>query len=190
MRSRFTTALAALFLTTIATAQSCPSVGVSVDASGGRLGDTWRVDIQASPTVIGVLGLDLAGGPIPTPLGTICLGLTPALVTGAFVTDPAGAAAFTGVLPPVSAFAGIDIYTAAVTIDPAQPTGWGVSNGDSFKVREPRFWYVSLGTSTPFGTTEIFSAGAPSVSCFRRFASDSVTSRSARWYAIRDSMRK
>jgi hypothetical protein len=153
MRSRFTTALAALFLTTIATAQSCPSVGVSVDASGGRLGDTWRVDIQASPTVIGVLGLDLAGGPIPTPLGTICLGLTPALVTGAFVTDPAGAAAFTGVLPPVSAFAGIDIYTAAVTIDPAQPTGWGVSNGDSFKVREPRFWYVSLGTSTPFGTT-------------------------------------
>ena len=153
MRSRFTTALAALFLTTIATAQTCPSMGVSVDASGGRLGDIWRVDVQASPTVIGVLGLDLAGGPIPTPLGTICLGLTPALVTGAFVTDPAGAAAFSGLLPAVPAFAGIDIYTAAVTIDPAQPTGWGVSNGDSFKVREGRFWYVNLGTTTPFGST-------------------------------------
>ncbi|HZN39995.1 MAG TPA: hypothetical protein VFD82_14385 [Planctomycetota bacterium] len=153
MRSRFTTALAALFLTTIATAQTCPSMGVSVDASGGRLGDAWRVDIQASPTVFGVLGLDFAPGPVPTPIGTICLGLTPSLLTVAFATDPSGAAAFTGLLPPVSAFAGIDIYAAAVTLDAAQPTGWGVSNGDSLKVREPRFWYVSPGTTTPFGTT-------------------------------------
>ncbi|HEU4419943.1 MAG TPA: hypothetical protein VFT55_13505, partial [Planctomycetota bacterium] len=51
------------------------------------------------------------------------------------------------------AFAGIDIYTAAITLDPAQPGGWGVSNGDSFRVREPRFWFVSPGSSTPFGTT-------------------------------------
>jgi hypothetical protein len=141
-------------LTTTAFAQSpCPAAGVTVDASGGRLGDTFRIDIDASPTVFGVLGLDFAQGPIPTPLGTICLGFTPGLLTTAFFTDPAGAAAIAGLLPPSPAFAGIDIYTAAITLDPAQPTGWGVSNGDSFRVREPRFWFISPGSATPFGTT-------------------------------------
>src|SRR5262245_36069854 len=154
MSSPLSNVLAALCLTAIALAQSpCPAVGVTVDASGGRLGDTWRVDIQASPTVPGVLGLDFAPGPVPTPLGTICLGLTPGLATGAFLTDPAGAAAITGLLPAVSAFAGIQIHAAAITLDPAQPTGWGISNGDSFRVREPRFWYVTLGAVMPFGTT-------------------------------------
>ncbi|HZN39996.1 MAG TPA: hypothetical protein VFD82_14390 [Planctomycetota bacterium] len=154
MPSLLSNALAALCLTTVALAQGpCPAVGVTVDASGGRLGDAWRVDIGASPTVLGVLGLDFAPGPIPTPIGTICLGLTPSLLTVAFLTDPAGTATFAGLLPPAPAFAGIDIYAAAITLDPAQPGGWGVSNGDSFRVREPRFWFVNPGSATPFGTT-------------------------------------
>ena len=122
MAAPLSCALAAFCFTTVAFAQStCPAVGVTVDASGGRLGDTWRVNIDASPTVLGVLGLDFAPGPVPTPLGTICLGLTPGLLTAAFLTDPAGTATFTGLLPPLPAFAGIDVYAAASTLEPAQP---------------------------------------------------------------------
>jgi hypothetical protein len=108
---------------------------------------------MATPGVIGVLGLDLAGGPVATPLGTICLGLTPALQLNTLLFDTAGRASFQGLMPPNPAFAGFEIHAVALSLDPSLPNGLGLSNGDSLRVRQPRFWFVDPGSSTPFGTT-------------------------------------
>ena len=144
----------ALAITALGPAQSpCPPLGVSVNASGGRLGDAWRVDAICAPTVLGVFGLDLAPGPTATPIGTICLGFGPDLWLLAFLSNAAGTASVGGVMPPTPAFAGIGIYATAVSLDPAQPGGLGLGNGDSFVLRQPRFWFVNPGNTSPFGTT-------------------------------------
>jgi hypothetical protein len=70
-----------------------------------------------------------------------------------FTFDGAGVAAYTGTMPPNPAFVGLSIYTAAISFDPLQPGGFGLSNGDSITLRENRFWFVNPGSATPFGTT-------------------------------------
>lgn len=132
----------------------CPSTGVALTASGGRLGDGWRVDAVGPAGALGVFGLDIAGGtPVPTPFGPICLGLTPALVALTFVFDPTGHGFVGGVMPANPIFAGTTIYAAALAFSPQLPGGFGVGNGAQFTLREPRFWCVSPGTTSPFGST-------------------------------------
>ena len=144
--------LAALSIPTMLSAQCLP-LGLSIDASGGRLGDAWRVDMNGTPSVPGFLGLDLLPGPTATPIGTVCLGLSPAVQVIPFLFDVAGIAAYTGSMPPTPAFVGISVYAAAISFDASQPGGFGLSNGDSITLREPRFWFVNPGSASPFGTT-------------------------------------
>ncbi|MGB3967923.1 MAG: hypothetical protein WBO45_14410, partial [Planctomycetota bacterium] len=91
-------------------------------------------------------------GPTPTPIGPLCLGLSGNLQLFAFLFDASGAGAVTGVLPAAAAFAGIEVFATAISFDPAQPGGIGRGNGASFVLREPHFWFVHPGSSTPFGT--------------------------------------
>jgi hypothetical protein len=145
--------LALVFAATAAAQPPCPSRGITLLASGGRLGDGWRVDMAGPASVPGLLGLDLAPGPVATPIGTVCLGLSPALQVLAIQFAGNGAANFGGVLPPNGSLAGITVHAAAIAFDPAQPSGFAFSNGASFTSRQPRFWFVNPGSSTPFGTT-------------------------------------
>jgi hypothetical protein len=150
----FALAVATLALTVAATAQApCPARGMTLAVHGGRLGDQFSVDMTGSPSAIGFLGLDLAPGPTVTPIGTVCLGLTPAVSTQLFQFDAAGAASFVRQLPPVAAFEGITIDFGGVAIDASQPGGFALSNGGAFTTRQPRMFFVAPGSSTPFGTT-------------------------------------
>lgn len=152
MQPTFAVLLAGTALIAPAAAQICTGAGVLVAASGGRLGDTWRVDAFGAPSVVGVCGLDLVPGPTPTPLGALCLGLSGNLQLFAFLFDASGAGAVSGLLPANAAFAGIEVYATAISFDPAQPGGIGRGNGASFVLREPHFWFVHPGSTTPFGT--------------------------------------
>ncbi|HEX5053870.1 MAG TPA: hypothetical protein VFZ65_18980 [Planctomycetota bacterium] len=191
MRRPVAGVLSLLAAASIACAQTCVSSGVSVAAEGGRLGDPWRVDVHAGPLLVGVLGLDLAPGPVVTPIGTICLGLTPALQLHTLFFDAAGTASLGGVMPVNLAFVGYEISAAAVSIDPSQPNGLGLSNGDSFRVRQGRFWFVDPGTATPFGSTPAQIAASNVVTDDVVFAQpltttvrDAVTMRERGWLVL------
>jgi hypothetical protein len=147
-------AVATLALTVAATAQApCPARGMTLAAHGGRLGDQFSIDMTGSPSAVGILGFDLAPGPTVTPIGTVCLGLTPAVSTLLFQFDPAGAASVVRQLPPVAAFEGITIDFGGVAIDASQPGGFAFSNGSAITTRQPRIFFVAPGSSSPFGTT-------------------------------------
>src|SRR6185436_17074488 len=74
-----------------APAQSpCGPSGLSLMTTGGRLGDPFSLTLSGTPLVSGVLGFDLAPGPVTTPIGSICLGLSPALQTFPFTLSAAG----------------------------------------------------------------------------------------------------
>lgn len=131
----------------------CSARGITLQAGGGRLGDAWSVRLTGTAGTLGVLGFDLQPGPTATPIGTVCLGLTPLLATTWFVFDSVGLAAAGGVLPPNANLVGQDFHVAAIGLDPAQPGGFAFSNGGSIAPRQPRFFLVGPGTNTPFGTT-------------------------------------
>src|SRR5262249_30260548 len=81
--------------------QGCPASGLTLTMTGGRLGDPYMVSLSGTPGVSGLFGYDLSAGPVTVPpVGTICLGLTPALQVIPFALGPAGNAEFGGVLPP------------------------------------------------------------------------------------------
>jgi len=137
MHRALVTVVTTFALATTATAQ-CPPQGITLNASGGRLGDAWRVDVHGSPSVAGFCGLDLSPGPTPTPIGTVCLGLGPALQVLPFVADAAGHAVFGGLMPPNPAFA-LPGAQAALAVAPSAGYGHGC---------------VALGSNVafPFGT--------------------------------------
>lgn len=154
MQRALLAALAASSVAELASSQGvCPPQGLGVAAYGGRLGDAWHVDIGGTPSVLAVIGIDVAPGPVPTPFGTICLGLTPNLQIAAVVVNAVGFASIGGVMPANPAIAGITIHATAISFDPSLPGGIGIGNDASFRLRQPRFWFVSPGSSTPFGTT-------------------------------------
>jgi hypothetical protein len=57
---------------------SCPPSGLVLSTSGGRLGDPWSAGLTGTPGVSGLLGVDVLPGPAASPIGTVCLGLSPA----------------------------------------------------------------------------------------------------------------
>jgi hypothetical protein len=56
-------------------------------------------------------------------------------------------------MPANPVFAGITIYATALAFSPLLPGGFGLGNGAQFTLREPRFWCVSPGVTSPFGIT-------------------------------------
>lgn len=150
----FPAALAAFVCLHAADAQApCPARGMTVAVHGGRLGDTWSVEMTGRPLAFGILGFDLAPGPVLTPIGTVCLGLTPNLVTLGFTFDAAGVAAINRLMPVNPSLAGFTVDMAGVAIDPAQPGGFALSNGAALVAHQPRLYFVSPGFSSPFGST-------------------------------------
>jgi hypothetical protein len=135
-----------------AAAQSpCGPSGLSLMTVGGRLGDPFSLTLSGSPSVSGLLGFDLAPGPVATPIGSICLGLSPALQTLPFTVSAAGSAVIAGLVPPNLALAGLGMYAQAAAIDATQPGGFAVSNGVHPVLRPPRLFFFAIGSATGAG---------------------------------------
>jgi hypothetical protein len=130
----------------VACAQCGPN-GLALGTAGGRLGDPYAITLSGSPGAAGLLAFDLSGGPVATPLGPICLGLTPALQTMPFTLDAAGGFATTGMLAPIPALSAVDVFLQAAA--PAA-TGYAVSNGVKVQLRSPRLYVVFPGIYTGF----------------------------------------
>jgi hypothetical protein len=151
---------ASLFLVaSFATAQ-CPPMGLALAADGDRMGDPFSIGIFGSPGVSGLMGIDVSPGPVVTPIGTVCLGLTPATLFSPFTLSPTGAAVFGGLLPALPYLTGFEAFLQAGATDPSQPGGFALSNGDSVKLRPPRLFVIDPGMPpTPFG------GGTPGAFC-------------------------
>src|SRR5262245_51849783 len=77
----------------------CGPSGLTLATTPPRLGDPWALTLSGSPNVPGLLGFDLAPGPVVTPLGTVCLGLTPAFQSMPVALDQSGSFTLNGFLP-------------------------------------------------------------------------------------------
>ena len=100
---RLATVLAILsaFAGPVASQSVCPGNGaLTLATTGGRLGDPFSLTLSGTPNVSGLLGFDLAGGPVITALGNVCFGLSPALQLQSFTLDPAGGFGIAGLVPP------------------------------------------------------------------------------------------
>lgn len=133
-------------------AGQCPPLGITLTSHGGRFGDAWGIDLQGPPSTPGLLGFDFQPGPSPTPIGTICLGMTPNLALQAFVTQATGLYGTGGVMPVLPPLVGQPLFLAAVALDPTRASGFAISNGRVLVPQQPRLWFVDAGVSTPFGS--------------------------------------
>src|SRR5262245_35503045 len=115
--------LAALvLLATSAMSQGpCPPRGINLTANGGRLGDAWSIDMTAAPSIAGVVAFDISPGPVQTPFGTLCLGLTSLLRVFPIAFNASGQASFGGTMPADASLAGVPIYWSAIAFDATRP---------------------------------------------------------------------
>jgi hypothetical protein len=144
MRPRFL--FAVLLVASAAGAQvaTCPGSGLSV--MGGRLGDPWSIALTGPPGAAGVLASDASGGPVATPFGTVCLGLTPSLVTTPLTLDATGNFAMSGVLPVASPIpVGSTLFTQAALAHPTLPGGYSITNGAAVAIRSPALFVFRSG---------------------------------------------
>jgi hypothetical protein len=124
----------------------CPNGNVlSLSVQGGRLGDPFSVSLLGAPNVSGLLGVDVASGTYPTPIGNVCLGLTTNLQILPFTLDSGGQFTLTGTIPLQPALTGTAAYLQAGAIDPAQPGGSTLSNSQTVPFRPPRLFLISKG---------------------------------------------
>ncbi len=132
---------------------SCPPQGLSLALDGGRLGDPWAMGIFGTAYAQGVLALDAVGGPVVTPIGTVCVGLSPALQLVPIALDSGGSFTLSGVLPLSTSLTDLRLFLAAAVADTAQTSGFALSNGVSVRFRPPRIYFVNQGVISPFGST-------------------------------------
>lgn len=123
----------------------CQANGLTLGFSGERLGDPFTLTLDGSPGSAGLLGIDTASGPVPTPIGPVCLGLTPALQLLPFALDSSGHFGLGGLLPLQQSLVGLSAYLQAAAVDPGQPTGSALSNSASALLRPPRIFFVDPG---------------------------------------------
>jgi hypothetical protein len=137
MRARLTLAVAIFAAAVQAQMPTCPGSGLTV--TGGRLGDVFSLEIDGPAGAAAVLAADVAGGPVMTPYGSICLGMTPALVTSPCTLDANGRFGLSGVLPLASPFpAGSTQFLQAALAHPTLPGGFTLTNGVAATIRAPR----------------------------------------------------
>jgi hypothetical protein len=175
-------ALASVMLLAVSTSgfAQCAASGLSLSYQGERLGDPFAIKLIGTPGAPGLLGVDLASGPVVTSVGTVCLGLTPALQLLPFTVAPTGQATFAGVLPASSAFIGLSPFLQAGAIDPSQPGGIGLSNGANPTLRSPRIYFYDRGSEV---------SGIPGAWCAYDALTDAVTTQAYTLpYAIRDAI--
>jgi hypothetical protein len=127
----------------------CAANGLTLVEQGNRLGDWFSVSLTGTPGVPGLLGVDIAAGPLTSPIGTLCIGQSSALQLLPFTLDPAGHYLLTGILPPSPALNGTAVYLQAAAIDPAQPNGSALSNGRTLTLRPPRVYFIQPGNPSP-----------------------------------------
>src|SRR5262245_42762136 len=107
----------------------CGPSGLTLAWNGTRLGDQFTLGLSGTPFVSGLVGADLAPGPVQTPVGLVCLGLTGATQFAPFALDAQGSFTASGIIPAIPAFAGLSAYLQAGALDATQPGGFALSNG-------------------------------------------------------------
>jgi hypothetical protein len=137
-------------LATLVCAQSpCGPQGLTLSWGGTtRLGDAYSIDLFGNSSVTGLIGADLLPGPVQTPLGLVCLGLGPSLLTIPFTLNAQGTFSLGGILPTSPSFYGVGAYLQAGAVDATQPGGFALSNGIHPVLRPPRLW-VLQGSGSP-----------------------------------------
>jgi hypothetical protein len=120
----------------------CPPQGMGLQIAGGRLGDHFALSLTGSPQAPGLLGLDLAGGPVFTPFGAFCLGFTPALQLQPFTLNASGSFVLTGTTPADPGFEGLTIFAQAAAADATQPGGIAKSNGATVSPHAPHLYLI------------------------------------------------
>lgn len=144
--------LLVLTLSSAVAVGQCPSNGLVLTFNGERLGDPFALNIYGSPGLSGLIGVDDTGGPVATPIGPVCLGLTPNLQLLNFALDGTGTFSMGGLLPPSPSLTGFNAYLQAAAADAGQPGGFAVSNGAHVTLRPPRVFFFNSGYVSPFGT--------------------------------------
>lgn len=126
----------------------CSGNGLTLTTTGGRLGDPFSITLAGTPGASGLLGLDLAPGPVLTPVGAVCLGLGPAFQFQPIALDGAGGFGISGVVTPNPGVSGLTVFLQAGVQDATQPSGFALSNGASATLRSPRVYFVTDGYSS------------------------------------------
>ena len=148
-----TSALVPLLLAVHVAPAQCPPLGLDLTATGGRMGDPFLVTLTGTPSVSGLLGIDATAGPVSTPIGLICLGLSPGTLLSPFTLDLAGNFSLGGIAPAIPYLTGFTAHMQAAAADPFQPNGLALSNGESLTLRPPRLVVADPGmAATPFSS--------------------------------------
>jgi hypothetical protein len=144
-RARFLFAATLIACAAQAQLTTCPGSGMSI--TGGRLGDPWSFTLSGPAGAAGVLASDLTGGPIATPLGSVCLGLTSFLATMPLTLDATGQFGMSGVLPLAPSFlpSGSTLFTQAALAHPSLPGGYSITNGLAVTIRPPALFVFRTG---------------------------------------------
>jgi hypothetical protein len=130
---------------------TCPGQGPALSVIGGRLGDPWTIGLSGQPNAAAILAVDSAGGPVTTPFGSVCLGLTPSLWTIPITLSPAGTFSTIGALPLVApTLAGASVFLQGAAADASLPGGFGMTNGWAVTFRPPRIAVFEASTWAPF----------------------------------------
>lgn len=129
----------------IGVAQPCSPSGLTLVASGGRLGDGWSFSLAGPPGAGGYLGLDTGAGPAVSQVGPVCLDLSPALQLWPYTFDAQGAASWAGVLPASGTASGLELSLQAMAWSGA---GVLLSEGRTKRLRSPA---VLCRSSSPTG---------------------------------------
>ena len=91
-----------------------------------------------------MIGADLQPGPVITPFGNVCVGLSPGLVTMPVTLSTAGSFATGGLLPLASGpVPPTSLFLQAAVADPTLPYGLGLTNGWAVSLRPPRLGVFS-----------------------------------------------
>ncbi|MAG58358.1 MAG: hypothetical protein CMJ83_18885 [Planctomycetes bacterium] len=142
-----------ILATSAARGQPCAAQGLGLSVTGERLGDPWSIELLGPPGATGLLGLDLAPGPVATPFGALCLGLSPAVLLLPVGLDGLGALAIGGVLPADPGLGGLTLFFQAAVADTSQPGGIALSNGVETGLLPPRWFLLDPGIASPVGIT-------------------------------------
>ena len=113
----------------------------------------------------GVIGVDTAPGPTLTPIGLVCLGLSPALQVLPFAFDSNGLFQAQALLPANPGLNGLTLYMQAVSTNAGAPLLW--SNGASLTLKSPKLVIIDKGAN-----------GAPVAFCIYDTVTDAPVSPS------------
>ncbi len=152
MLSRFAPSLALLLAPALSAQGTCLPQGLTIDVEGGRIGDPLVFDILGTPSTSGLMGVDYGGGPVATPVGTICLDLSSMFFSFPISTGPTGVSTFSTIAPLEVSLEGTEVHFQGFVVNGVPPFGLGFSNDASTTFYPPRVYFVEKGFSTPFGS--------------------------------------